>query len=174
MGLYFVMAAKVLAVGSEIAKRTSNERRIRMVRASWSMKEFQQALRMKRRGATCADIADALGRTTTAVEAKFKYCGKAVTSSMALSPEGPTSAIKEQINQDATRHRDLTSVICGDPPAGYSALDRRGGKSPTASGAPCKNGPAPASQYACNEGARDLQVTRFANTRAISTHTLKG
>jgi len=39
---------------------------------SWSMKELQQALRMKRKGATCAEIAVALGRSTAAVEAKFK------------------------------------------------------------------------------------------------------
>jgi hypothetical protein len=44
--------------------------------ASWSMKEFQQALRMKRRGVACADIALALGRRTASVEAKLSFCDR--------------------------------------------------------------------------------------------------
>jgi hypothetical protein len=101
---------------------------------SWSMKEFQQALRMKRQGATCADIAVVLGRSTVAVEAKLKYCGKArVNVSIARLIEGPTSAIEEQVKRNAAHHRDLTGAICGDPPLGYSALDRKRGVAPAAS-----------------------------------------
>jgi hypothetical protein len=92
-----------------------------MERASWSMKEFQQALRMKRRGATCAHIAAALGRSTTAVEAKLKYCGKKpVKLPMTRSLEVPTSYIEEQFKRNSAHHRDLTGVICGDPPPAYS------------------------------------------------------
>ena len=97
-----------------------------MVRTSWSMKEFQQALRMKRRGATCAEIGVALGRSPAAVEAKFKYCGKVpVTISMTRSLEEPTSAIEEQIKRNAAHDRDLTGVICGDPPTGYLAAYKK-------------------------------------------------
>lgn len=45
--------------------------------ASWSMKELQQAIRMKRRGVGYADIAVALGRRMDAVEAKLEFCSKA-------------------------------------------------------------------------------------------------
>jgi hypothetical protein len=101
-----------------------------MVHASWSMKEFQQALRMKRRGVTCANIAAALGRSTTAVEAKLKYCGKTpVKFPMTGPPEVPMSAIEEQIKRNTAHHRDLTGEICGDPPAGYSAFDREATRS---------------------------------------------
>lgn len=43
---------------------------------SWSMKELQRALRMKRRGIGYADIALALGRHMDAVEAKLEFCSK--------------------------------------------------------------------------------------------------
>ena len=42
--------------------------------ASWSMKELQQAIRMKRRGVACAEIAAALGRRSDAVAAKLEFC----------------------------------------------------------------------------------------------------
>src|SRR5712692_7640201 len=89
---------------------------------SWSMKELQQALRMKRRGATCADIAVALGRSAAMIEAKFKYSSKTrVNLSITHLIEEQTSAIEEQIKRNAAHHRDLTGAICGDPPVGYSA-----------------------------------------------------
>lgn len=48
--------------------------------ASWSMKELQHAIRMKRRGAGYADIAVALGRRRDAVEAKLEFCSNGRTS----------------------------------------------------------------------------------------------
>jgi hypothetical protein len=101
---------------------------------SWSMKELQQALRMKRRGTTCADIGVALGRSTATVQAKLKYRGKTrVKISITHLIEGPTSTLEEQIKRNAAHHRDLTGSICGDPPVGYSALDRKRGVPPAAS-----------------------------------------
>jgi hypothetical protein len=115
-----------------------------MVRTSWSMREFQQSLRMKRRGATCADIGAALGGSLAAVEAKFKYCGRIpVTISMTRSLKEPTSAIEEQIRRNPAHHRDLTGVICGDPPTGFSAA--------------YKNGSAPALQFVRDEAVRNLR-----------------
>jgi hypothetical protein len=125
-----------------------------MVRTSWSMKEFQQALRMKRRGATCADIGAALGRSTAAVEAKLKYCGRIpVTIPMTRSLEEPTSAIEEQSKRNAAHHRDLTGVICGDPPTGYLAAH--------------KNGSAPTSQFVRDEDVRRRALPALA---AIPAH----
>jgi hypothetical protein len=130
----------------------------RMARTSWSMKEFQQALRMKRRGATCADIGAALGRSAAAVEAKFKYCGKTpVTIPITRSPEEPTSAIEEQIKRNAAHHRDLTGAICGDPPAGYLAA--------------YKNGSAPASQFIRNEAVRNSRRRASRTLATISADT---
>jgi hypothetical protein len=130
----------------------------RMARTSWSMKEFQQALRMKRRGANCADIGAVLGRSAAAVEAKFKYCGKTpVTIPITRSPEEPMSAIEEQIKRNAAHHRDLTGAICGDPPAGYLAA--------------YKNGSAPASQFIRNEAVRNLRRRASRTLATISAHT---
>jgi len=125
---YQVAAGQIIDLYSREAalgldRGEANLRRFRMGRTSWSMKEFQQALRMKRRGATCAEIAAALGRCTAAVEAKFKYCGR---SPMTRSLEEPTSAIEEQSKRNAAHHRDLTGAICGDPPAGYLAAYKIG------------------------------------------------
>jgi hypothetical protein len=98
---------------------------------SWSMKELRQALRMKRQGATCADIAVALGRNAAAIEAKFQYWGKErVNIPVTHLIEGSTSPIEEQIKRNAAHYRDLTGAICGDPPIGYSALDRKRGAPP--------------------------------------------
>jgi hypothetical protein len=122
-----------------------------MVRTSWSMKEFQLALRMKRRGATCADIGAALGRSAAAVEAKFKYCGKTPETIPITRPlEEPTSAIEEQIKRNSAHHRDLTGAICGDPPTGYLA--------------DYKNGSAPASQIHSQRSRAELEATSFPNT----------
>jgi hypothetical protein len=93
---------------------------------SRSIKEFQQALRMRRQGVTCTNIAIALGRNAAAVEAKLKCCGKTpVNVPIAHRTEGPTGALEGQVERNAAYHRDLTGAICGDPPVGYSALDRK-------------------------------------------------
>jgi hypothetical protein len=93
---------------------------------SWSIKEFQQALRMKRQGVACTDIAIALGRSAAAVEAKLNYRGKIAANVPTVhSAEGSTNALEGQIKRNGAHHRDLTGAICGDPPIGYSALDRQ-------------------------------------------------
>jgi hypothetical protein len=93
--------------------------------ASWSMKEFQQALRMKRQGVSCADIATALGRNRAAVEAKLNCCKKASAKvPIAHLTQGQIAPLEGQIKPNTARHRNLTATICGDPPIGHSALDR--------------------------------------------------
>jgi hypothetical protein len=93
--------------------------------AAWSIKELRQALRLKRQGVTCADIASVLGRTTEAIETKLKCFGKTrVGVPIARSGKRPVSAAEEQIERNFACHRDLTGAICGDPPVGFSALDR--------------------------------------------------
>jgi hypothetical protein len=94
--------------------------------ASWSMKEFQQALRMKRQGVACADIATALSRRVAEIEAKLRCFGKTpVNLPIARPTEAPMCTLEGQIKRNAAYHRDLTGAICGDPPIGYSALDRK-------------------------------------------------
>jgi hypothetical protein len=95
---------------------------------SWSMKELQQALRMKRQGVPYADIASTLGRKVEAIEAKLKGYGKIpAIVPIARSGEKPASAAEGQTRRNVACHRDLTGAICGDPPLGYSALDGKGG-----------------------------------------------
>jgi hypothetical protein len=94
--------------------------------ASWSMKELRQALRLKRKGVTSANIALVLGKTVPAIEAKLKCYGKgAVTVPSVGCGETPVNAAQGQIRRNAACARDLTGAICGDPPIGYSALDRK-------------------------------------------------
>jgi hypothetical protein len=93
--------------------------------ASWSMKEFRRALRMKRQGVTCADIAHALGRNPAAVEAKLNCCKKTSANvPIAHLTQGQIGPLEGQIKPNAAHHRNLTAAICGDPPIGHSALDR--------------------------------------------------
>jgi hypothetical protein len=98
------------------------------------MKDLQHAIRMKRRGASCANIAAVLGKSAGAVEAKLKHSSKATAKiSAARSIETPASCpMEEQIRRSAPPCRDLTGVICGDPEIGYSALDRRRAETPAA------------------------------------------
>ena len=59
--------------------------------ASWSMKELQQAIRMKRRGVGYAEIAIALGRPMDAVEAKLEFCSNKPAS---REPDAPTPDVR--------------------------------------------------------------------------------
>jgi hypothetical protein len=94
--------------------------------ASWSMKELRAALRLKRKGATCADIAPVLGKTAAAIEAKLKRYGKAPMLPVVRTRESAVGAAEAQTRRTACP-RDLTGAICGDPPVGFSALDRKCG-----------------------------------------------
>ena len=100
--------------------------------ASWSMKEIQHAIRMRRQGVSCADIAAALGKSVGAVEGKLNHGAKTtVKVSPPRSVGAPTpGATQEQIWRNGAPYRDLTGVICGDPAIGYSALDRKRGVAP--------------------------------------------
>lgn len=68
---------------------------------SWSMKELQQAVRMKRRGVTCAEIAIALGRPMDAVEAKLAFC-KQKRASRRPAKMDAELAIRAGTNEDRT------------------------------------------------------------------------
>jgi hypothetical protein len=63
---------------------------------SWSMRELQQAIRMKRRGVACAEIALALGRPMDAVEAKLAFCSRKRASAPGASLRVPTSELAHQ------------------------------------------------------------------------------
>ena len=105
--------------------------------ASWSMKEIQHAIRMRRQGVSCADIAAALGKSVGAVEGKLNHGAKTTVPKTTVKVSPPRSvgaptpgATQEQIWRNGAPYRDLTGVICGDPAIGCSALDRKRGVAP--------------------------------------------
>lgn len=116
--------------------------------ASWSDAEKATALRMKADGAKPVEIAAALGRTEKSVRAKIytmqmnqaqrlrdnatrnarRYDSdqgrRAAGIGIAVSMAPDIDAIDERNRRIAAPHRDLTALLCGDPPLGFSALDR--------------------------------------------------
>lgn len=80
-------------------------------------------------------IARKLGRSPAAVAARFVQCGPSfaqVRQSTMNLVGGLRASPKVLADRDAYRaaldERDLTSTIMGDPPKGFSALDRRGAR----------------------------------------------
>ena len=74
-----------------------------------------------------AGIALCLGKHFNSVAARLEFYGPSFWS---RRPSGSLRASEYELaERDARRkaadRRDLTAVICGDPPPGYSALDRR-------------------------------------------------
>lgn len=117
----------------------------------WSSAEVEMLLRLKAEGYTDAAIAVELGRSTKGVVGKLEYIGlnplqreerrQALRrrriaegiQSKRLHPNGQIIAssrpdqerVAERNARYAAPHRDLTAAFFGDPPVGFSALERR-------------------------------------------------
>lgn len=93
----------------------------------WTEEEMATLDRLCVEGRSSKEIAVILNRTFYAVRAKISYCNSArarANSSMAGNVRVPPELIAERNVRSAAR-RDLTAVFFGDPPQGYSALDRK-------------------------------------------------
>lgn len=116
----------------------------------WTADEWQRAQKLKADGRDDEQIAETLGRTRKAVRAKFqkerltpeqrlrraevdrkrrrREMGPRIVGGFGLLRKPREDAIEAFRDRDtrlAAGHRDLTALICGDPPVGFSALDRR-------------------------------------------------
>jgi hypothetical protein len=69
-----------------------------------------------------------LGRSETAARERVKRANERVNVERRATAEGFAKA-PPQLVEDAIRRarapRSLTAIVCGDPPHGFSALDRR-------------------------------------------------
>lgn len=112
----------------------------------WSREQIDQLINLRqgslREGITHAwpDIATLIGRPVEHCRAKYHYeMAKRATPRRAririkddsvqrIHPPTLRERLAERaVLRDASERRDLTATLCGDPPPGYSALDRRSG-----------------------------------------------
>lgn len=96
--------------------------------ASWSMKEFTYALKLRHEHKTYREIADILGTGRTAQQVCSRLCRRTMKVERERRPERvvvPLSAAQDQLLRGLLAPRDLTAWFMGDPLPGYSALDRR-------------------------------------------------
>lgn len=112
----------------------------------WKKEEDQKATSMAATGNTAGEIADATRRTIGAVKSRLRYLGlsnerRLAESRLREASRKPVIRMKiahlyerapvvppevtEDRNQRGRAARDLTGVLMGDPPRGYSALERR-------------------------------------------------
>lgn len=71
-----------------------------------------------------ATIGRAIGKTVEGIAARFNRFGPSFTAGPRSGPTEQASADLERRNE-AQRRQDLTASVFGDPPPGYSALDKR-------------------------------------------------
>lgn len=112
----------------------------------WTKEDDEVATSMKAKGRSTAVIAHALRRTSVAVRSRMRYLSltdeqrtrewrakearrdAVVPTRIAhiheRAPTIPPEVIEER-NQRYLAARSLTAILMGDPPRGYSALERR-------------------------------------------------
>jgi hypothetical protein len=100
----------------------------------WSDADTQTAARMLGEGASDADFRKALGRSRSSARSRVTLAGitvRKVDSAPAIDQawSAKVRGVSPQALADADRRarapRSLTAIAFGDPPPGYSALDRR-------------------------------------------------
>jgi heterodisulfide reductase subunit B len=82
----------------------------------------------KSKPASGDEIARALDRNITSIEARLRSCGVSFVPAQHQSSSMHVTArqLAERAAREAGRDgRDLTAAFCGDPPVGFRALDRR-------------------------------------------------
>jgi len=98
---------------------------------AWSTEEISKLMHLRAQlGWDWCAIAVELGRTESGVKSKYKYvlhersCAKAPSLPGGREPI-PETVLVEQARRLAAAARDLAGAVFGDPPRGFSALDRR-------------------------------------------------
>lgn len=96
-------------------------------RRAWTPHELMRANAWRKAGHTYAEIGSWLGRPTKVVQAKLNYSMPANSGHIASSAHRRSVKLlaEAQVRREAADRRDLTQTFFGDPPVGYSALDRK-------------------------------------------------
>lgn len=96
---------------------------------AWTVPEVNQARQWLDAGYPIAWVAKQFGRTAHAVESKlYKYMQHHGCSHAQFRVGLATRLDELSVRKEGLDRRDLTGRICGDPPIGFSALDKRGGR----------------------------------------------
>lgn len=100
------------------------------LRRPWSLAEYEQASSLHDAGMTYYAIGRRLGRPGAGVQLRLE-AGPPKVFVGAGDHQVHAARVSEQQMQDRDRRQiaahghDLTGAFCGDPPPGYSALDRK-------------------------------------------------
>jgi hypothetical protein len=97
---------------------------------AWSTSEIEKLMHLRTQlGWDFSAIAIELGRTESGVKSKYKYVlNDRLIKAPALPgvrDPVPQQVLAEQARRLTAPARDLTGAVFGDPPSGWSALDRR-------------------------------------------------
>lgn len=97
----------------------------------WTPEEYSRLYRCRRDGLPLCEIAVHLGRTVWAVRTKLLNRERHLPGSYRIQVEGQRyeasqGALDErELRRAALEQQTLTQAFCGDPPPGFSALERR-------------------------------------------------
>lgn len=94
------------------------------MRRAWSQREYARACELREQGVTLVKIANLLGRKFSSVQTKLS--GPALRTYVVPKLDVPPTLLEQRERLEAARdRRTFTQTFFGDPPPGYSALDRR-------------------------------------------------
>lgn len=93
----------------------------------WTDHEVLRAKAWRKAGHTYTDIDRWLDRPDGATAQKLNYQTDTASGHQVSAGGRPTEAALAERDRrsEAAERRDLTGMFCGDPPPGYSALDRQ-------------------------------------------------
>lgn len=96
----------------------------------WKPEHIAELRGYMERGMTNRQIAETMQRTYQAVQSKVTYLNQfdkwGQSSRPATEPnKSPEATISEWRHRQALNPRTITAALMGDPPPGYSALERR-------------------------------------------------
>lgn len=96
--------------------------RIRLVeRSGWTDEDYATARQLREAGVSFDDIAKKLGRTVYAIKSKLQ--GRVAEAMAPPTPPEDVLTERERLLDARARQCDIAHLM-GDPPPGYSALDR--------------------------------------------------
>lgn len=95
----------------------------------WTEHELSRAVKMRAEGLTFKEVGSALGRSADAVRNKMNETGlheseQPKTHLVDIKPSPEMFAARDR-KYEAEARRDLSAILMGDPPAGFSALDAK-------------------------------------------------
>jgi hypothetical protein len=108
-------------------KSSSGRKGVRPARLLWTPTEIESAMTLFEDDFSFEDIARTLGRSVEAVKLRIhteQYKARVADGykRSTIAPEVEAERTERQLGNDA---RDITATFFGDPPRGFSALDKQ-------------------------------------------------